>query len=75
MDDDALRLTKEAINKSFDIMGLEKALAANLDLAVEIEAMETPSRARFKEIARTEGLQAALTWRESRFFRGENEKP
>jgi enoyl-CoA hydratase len=75
MDDDALRLTKEAINKSFEIMGLEKALAANLDLAVEIEAMETPSRARFKEIARTEGLQAALAWRESRFSEGGNEKP
>ena len=33
---------------------------------LEIEAMETPSRARFKEIARTEGLKAALAWRDGR---------
>ena len=66
MDDDALRLTKQAINKSFEIMGLEQALKTNLDFAVEIEAMETPSRAKFKKIAATEGLQAALAWRDAR---------
>ena len=66
MDDDAVRLTKRAINTAFDIMGLKKALEANLELAVEIEAMETPSRTRFKEIAKTNGLKAALAWREGR---------
>lgn len=66
MDDDAVRLTKQAINRAFETMGLKEALRANLDLAIEIEAMETPSRKRFKEIAKAEGLKAALAWRESR---------
>ena len=66
MDADALRLTKRAINAAYEAMGLRQGLADNLDLAVRIEAMETPSRKRFKEIAATEGLQAALAWRERR---------
>ncbi len=60
MYDDAVRLTKQAINRAFETMGLKEALRANLDLAIEIEAMETPSRKRFKEIAKVEGLKAAL---------------
>lgn len=66
MDDDAVRLTKKAINRAFEIMGLQEALTANLDLAVEIETIETPSRRAFKEIVREQGLQAALAWREGR---------
>jgi enoyl-CoA hydratase len=66
MDDDAVRLTKQAINRTFETMGLKKALRANLDLAIEIEARETPSRKRFKEISKAHGLTAALAWRESR---------
>ncbi len=67
MDDDALRLTKRAINGACEVMGLKQALERNLELAIEIETLETPSRARFKEIAKSQGLQAALAWRESRF--------
>mgnify|MGYP001812938636 CR=1 FL=1 len=67
LDDDAVRITKLAINKSVDAMGLREALQANLDLSVEIEALETPSRQMFKEISRRDGLKAALDWREKRF--------
>jgi enoyl-CoA hydratase/carnithine racemase len=66
MDDDAIRLTKKAINRTFEAMGLKEALRANLDLAIEIEAMETLSRKRFKEIVKTDSLKAALAWRENR---------
>ncbi|MBT3911110.1 MAG: enoyl-CoA hydratase/isomerase family protein, partial [Rhodospirillaceae bacterium] len=66
MDPDAVRLTKQAINGAFDAMGLRQALEINLDLAVEIEATETPSRKQFKEIAAKDGLKAALAWREGR---------
>lgn len=66
MDDAAVRLTKKAINRAFETMGMKEALRDNLDLAVEIEAMETPSRKRFKEIAKADGLKAALAWREDR---------
>ncbi|MGI9463941.1 MAG: enoyl-CoA hydratase/isomerase family protein, partial [Aestuariivirgaceae bacterium] len=67
LDDDAVRLTKLAINRSVDAMGLREALQANLDLSVEIETLETASRQKFKEISRRDGLTAALAWREQRF--------
>lgn len=66
MDADALRRTKLAINRSFDAMGLREALLASLEQAVEIEALETPSRRTFKDITRERGLKAALEWREGR---------
>ena len=66
MDQDAIQLTKRAINRSFEIMGLKQALEANLDLAIEIETLETPSRARFKELVKSQGLKAALAWRDGR---------
>ncbi len=74
LDDDAVRLTKLAINRSVDAMGLRQALRANLDLSVEIEAMETPSRRQFKEISQREGLKAALDWRETRFHRPDRKR-
>ena len=66
LDADAVRLTKLAINRSYDIMGMREALAAGLDIDVQIEAMETPERRTFNDINRREGLKAAIAWRESR---------
>ena len=67
LDPDAVVRTKAAINRGFEIMGLHEALRAGLDAAVEIESMETPSRAEFKRRVREEGLKAALAWRDTRF--------
>lgn len=67
MDKDAVAMTKEAINRTFEIMGLHEALKANLDVAVQLESLETPSRKQFREITAREGLQAALKWRDERF--------
>lgn len=67
MDPDAVQMTKQAINRSYEVMGLGAALAANLDIAIQIEALETPERLEFREITRVEGLKAALAWREKRF--------
>ena len=66
LDPEAVVRTKAAINRSFEIMGLHEALRAGLDAAVEIEAMETPSRAEFKRRVREQGLKAALAWRDAR---------
>lgn len=63
MDETAVRLTKRAINAAVDAAGLRAALELNLELAVEIETAETPSRRAFKEKVQTEGLKAALAWR------------
>ena len=72
LDPDAVRLTKRSINRALDAMGLRQALEANLDLSVEIETLETPSRQRFKQISRDQGLKAALEWRAARLRAGKD---
>ena len=73
MDRSAVALTKQAINRTYDIMGMREALAAALDIDVQIESMETPESRTFDEIARRDGLKAALAWRDSRFGGGTDE--
>jgi len=67
MDRETVALTKRAINRTYEIMGLKEALAMGLDTDVQIESMDTPERRAFNEILRKEGLKAALAWRDSRF--------
>ena len=67
MDPQAVRLTKQAINRSCDIMGMRDALDMSLDVALQIYALDTPERRTFIEISRKDGLQAALDWREARY--------
>ena len=61
----AVRLTKRAINRSIDIMGLRTALDQALEIDAEIESSTTPESQRFNEILQVEGLRAALAWRQS----------
>lgn len=70
MDRAALAMTKQAINRTYDAMGMREALATALDIDVQIESMETPEGRTFDEIARKDGLKAALAWRDSRFGSG-----
>jgi enoyl-CoA hydratase len=67
MDREALRLTKHAINRAYEIMGLNESLQVGLDIDVQIESMATPERQEFGRILKQDGLQAAVAWRESRF--------
>ena len=67
MDKGAVALTKQAINRSYDLMGMREALAMALDIDVLIESMDTPESTQFAEIARRDGLKAALAWRDARF--------
>src|SRR4051812_15926530 len=62
----AVRLTKLAINRSFDAMGLREALAAALELDIYIEAAGGTERAEFDRVRREQGLKAALEWRDKR---------
>jgi enoyl-CoA hydratase len=66
-----MRLQKMAINRTYEIMGLNEALRTASDLDVLIEGIETPDSKTFAEIARKEGLKAALKWRDSRFAKGD----
>ena len=66
MDPDSVRLTKQAINRTYDIMGMAKALRMAADTSIEIETLETELRHEFNRILRSEGMKAALAWREAR---------
>lgn len=63
----ALRETKRAINRTYEIMGLGEALEAALDIDLQIEGEGTQAKRQFLEIARREGLRAAIAWRDARF--------
>ncbi len=62
-DAQAVRLTKRAINRSLDIAGMREALAAALEIDVEIETSETAESREFDEIVQREGAKAAIAWR------------
>ena len=62
-----LRETKRAINRSYEIMGLGKALEAALDIDLAIEGQGSVDKREFMEIARREGLRGAIAWRDKRF--------
>lgn len=68
LDGNAVRLTKQAINRSYSAMGFEAALRQALDLDVEIETTETEESRVFKEILNRDGVKAAIAWREARFL-------
>jgi len=66
MDPDSVRMTKQAINQSYEIMGLSRALQMGADTSVQIETLETELRRQFNRVLREQGMKAALAWREAR---------
>ena len=60
----AVRLTKRAINSTYEAMGMRAALSAALETDIFIEVAGGPERAEFNRIRREQGLKAALAWRE-----------
>jgi len=67
MDEHAMVLSKKAINRAYEIMGMREAMQAALDLDVVITSLDTPDRQAFRDISKREGLKAALAWRDARF--------
>jgi enoyl-CoA hydratase len=64
---EAVRLTKRAINRTYEAMGLRAALASALETDIYIETAGGPERAEFNRIRREQGLKAALAWRDAKF--------
>jgi enoyl-CoA hydratase len=62
-----LRLTKLALLRAYEAMGLRSAVLSNLDLSAILNAADTPEQREFDEIVSTQGLKAALAWRDSRY--------
>lgn len=67
VDPKLMRQTKLAINRSCEIMGMREALQASLDIDVHIESAGSPDKKTFMDVARKDGLRAAIAWRDARF--------
>jgi enoyl-CoA hydratase len=72
IDPHLVQQTKCAINRTFEIMGLVDALEAALDIDLAIEGAGSSDKIEFMEIARKDGLRAAIAWRDGRFGKGGN---
>ncbi len=62
-DSQAVKLTKQAINRSLETAGLRQALSQALELNVKIETSETAESREFNEILKRDGAKAAIAWR------------
>lgn len=64
---EALYATKRAVNRVADAAGFRTALNAGLDVCGPLYATTTELGAKFREIAMTEGVPAAVRWRAAQF--------
>lgn len=71
MDRALVKETKRAINRTYDLMGMSAALEAALDIDTLIEGEGMPTKRQFLEIVRSDGLRAALVWRDGRAVEAE----
>ena len=67
IDPQLVQQTKRAINRTFEIMGLVDALEEALDIDLAIEGAGSTDKIEFMNIARKDGLRAAIAWRDARF--------
>lgn len=67
IDPDLVRETKRAINRTYEIMGMREALTVGLDIDHGIESHGSPDKQAFMQVAREQGLRAAIDWRDARF--------
>jgi enoyl-CoA hydratase len=67
MDPMVLQRSKQAINRTYEIMGMQQALRAALDIDIMIEGEGSRLKREFLQVVRQEGLGKALAWRESRY--------
>ena len=63
-DQHAVRITKQAINKTYEFGKMRNALKHALELDIAIESTETDESRQFYEILRKEGAKAAIDWRD-----------
>jgi enoyl-CoA hydratase len=67
IDPDLVRDTKKALNRTYEMQGMRAALDAALEIDHAIESAGSPDKKRFMDLAREQGLKAALAWRDARF--------
>lgn len=62
-----LRLTKLALQRAYEAMGLRAAVQGNHHISAVLNAAELPEQREFDRIAREHGVRAALDWRDQRY--------
>ena len=62
----AVKLTKQAINRSLDAAGMRAALLQAFELNVAIETAESAESREFNVILKRDGAKAAIAWRSAR---------
>lgn len=67
IDPDLMRETKAAINRSYEAGGMTAALQGALAIDHAVESRGSPDKKQFMDIARAQGLRAAIAWRDARF--------
>ena len=67
IDPNLVRETKRAINRAYEARNMLEALEEALAIDLAIEGAGSPDKAQFMDIARRDGLRAALAWRDARF--------
>jgi enoyl-CoA hydratase len=67
VDPSLVKETKRAINRAFEAQNMLEALEEALAIDLAIEGAGSPDKIEFMEIARRDGLKAALAWRDARF--------
>jgi enoyl-CoA hydratase len=67
VDPNLVKQTKRAINRAFEARNMLDALEEALTIDLAIEGAGSPDKIQFMEIARRDGLKAALAWRDARF--------
>jgi enoyl-CoA hydratase len=63
-DQHSVRITKQAINSTYEIGKMREALKHALELDIAIESIETEESRQFNEILKTKGAKAAIDWRD-----------
>lgn len=67
IDPNLVKETKRAINRQLEAQNMMAALEEALAIDLAVEGAGSPDKIQFMEIARRDGLKAALAWRDARF--------
>jgi enoyl-CoA hydratase len=59
--------TKKAINRTYELQGMQTSLKVALDIDHTIESHGSPDKRAFMEVARERGMRGAIAWRDARF--------
>lgn len=75
MDPSLVAETKKALNRTYEIQGMQTALRMALDIDHTIESHGSPDKRAFMDIARERGMREAIAWRDARFAHAQDQAP